>query len=208
MMVLAFGMSMPLSMMVVASRMSASPLTKVRMTFSSSSFSICPWPMRILAFGTRALILSLMVWMVWTRLWRKKIWPPRSISLVMALRMMRSSYPQMEVWTGTLLGGAVSMVDMSLVPMSERYSVRGMGVAESVRRSMPAKSSLNFSLCLTPKRCSSSTMATPRFWKWMSFETSLWVPMTMSTDPSARPLMVERISAGLRKRLSSSMRIG
>ena len=54
------------------------------------------------------------------------------------------------------------MVDISRRPDSAMLSVRGMGVADSVSTSTPRESSFNRSLWLTPKRCSSSTMRSPR----------------------------------------------
>ena len=69
--VLALGISKPLSMIVVLTSTSASPLTKRVMTFSSSSSAICPCPTRIRASGTSAFILSAMASMVETRLCKK-----------------------------------------------------------------------------------------------------------------------------------------
>ena len=56
MMVFAFGISRPLSMMVVESSTSASPLTNLVITSSRSSLSIWPWPttMRALRQQRRA----------------------------------------------------------------------------------------------------------------------------------------------------------
>jgi hypothetical protein len=50
-------------------------------------------------------------------------------------------------------------------PASDWCSVRGMGVAVSVSTSVSSLSCLSRSLCLTPKRCSSSTMISPSRWK-------------------------------------------
>ncbi len=83
-----------------------------------------------------------------------------------------------------------------------------MGVADSVSTSIPLKRSLNFSLCLTPKRCSSSMITRPRFFMDTSSEMSRCVPMTMSTAPVLSPSSVERMSAALLKRLSISIRTG
>ena len=52
MIVFAFGMSRPLSMIVVDSSTSASPFTNAVITSSSSSACICPWPTTIRACGT------------------------------------------------------------------------------------------------------------------------------------------------------------
>ena len=73
------------------------------------------------------------------------------------------------------------------MPVSDSSSVRGIGVAVSASASMPARTCLMRSLCITPKRCSSSTMSRPRFLNFTSSESSRCVPITTSTVPSARP---------------------
>ena len=67
-----------------------------------------------------------------------------------------------KVCTGMRSCGGSSMVDMSRMPDRAMFSVRGMGVAESVSTSTARLISLMCSLCATPKRCSSSTMSRPR----------------------------------------------
>ena len=84
------------------------------------------------------------------------------------------------------------------MPDSAMFSVRGMGVADSVSISTPMKASFSFSLCLTPKRCSSSMMTSPRSWNFTSLDSSRWVPITMSTVPSFRPCSVSFCSLALR----------
>ena len=69
--VLALGISKPLSMIVVLTSTSASPLTKRVMTFSNSSSAICPWPTRIRASGTSVFNLRATSSMVETRLCKK-----------------------------------------------------------------------------------------------------------------------------------------
>ena len=66
-------------------------------------------------------------------------------------------------------------------------SVRGIGVAVSVSTSTSARSAFICSLWRTPKRCSSSITSRPRRLNLTSAESSLCVPTTMSTVPSARP---------------------
>src|SRR5438552_847952 len=51
---------------------------------------------------------------------------------------------------------------MSRSPASDICSVRGMGVAESDSTSTRKRSWRRRSFCLTPKRCSSSTIRSPR----------------------------------------------
>ena len=51
--------------------------------------------------------------------------------------------------------------------------------------------------CSTPKRCCSSMTTTPRLWNATPSWISAWVPITMSTVPSARPASTSRaIRAG------------
>ena len=92
MMVFAFGISRPLSMMVVESSTSASPLTNVVITSSSSSASIWPWPTTMRACGSSVCNFARIVSIVITRLCRKKTCPPRFSSRWMASRITRSSY--------------------------------------------------------------------------------------------------------------------
>ena len=55
---------------------------------------------------------------------------------------------------GRRSSGGVSIVDMSRMPPSAIYRVRGMGVAESVRTSTSRRIFLRCSLWDTPNRCS------------------------------------------------------
>ena len=89
------------------------------------------------------------------------------------------------------------------MPLMAMFKVRGMGVAERVSMSTPMKFSFSFSLCLTPKRCSSSMMTRPRSWNRTSLESRRWVPMTMSTLPACRPRRVSFCCLAVRKRESS-----
>ena len=86
------------------------------------------------------------------------------------------------------------------MPLRERYSVRGIGVAVSVRTSIDALSRLRRSLCFTPKRCSSSTIRSPRSLKTTSSERRRCVPTTTSTAPSASAARRSRWSLAPRKR--------
>ena len=92
------------------------------------------------------------------------------------------------------------MVERSRMPLMAMFSVRGMGVAERVSMSTPMKFSLSFSLCFTPKRCSSSMMTRPRSWNFTSLDSSRWVPTTMSTLPACRPRRVSFCCFVVRKR--------
>ncbi|MNY60462.1 hypothetical protein D3C86_1970150 [compost metagenome] len=86
--------------------------------------------------------------------------------------------------------------------------VRGMGVAVSVSTSTSARSAFICSLWRTPKRCSSSMISRPRSWNLVDSDSSLCVPTTMSTVPSAMPLTAAVISLPERKRETSATRIG
>ena len=92
--------------------------------------------------------------------------------------------------------------------MRARYSVRGMGVALRVSTSTVRRSSLNCSLCFTPNFCSSSTITSPRSLKTISAETIRWVPMTISTAPTAAASMTTFCCLAVRKRLINSIRTG
>ena len=87
------------------------------------------------------------------------------------------------------------MVDISLIPATPISSVRGIGVADMPSTSTSVRSRLRYSLCSTPNRCSSSMMTRPRRANLVSGESSLCVPMTTSTVPSARPRRVSAVSA-------------
>ena len=69
-------------------------------------------------------------------------------------------------------------------------SVRGIGVAVRVSTSTSARSFFKLFLLAHAKAVFSSMMTSPRFLNLMSGWISLWVPMTRSTLPSARPSRV------------------
>ena len=87
------------------------------------------------------------------------------------------------------------MVDISLIPATPISSVRGIGVADMPSTSTSVRSRLRYSLCSTPNRCSSSMITRPSRENLVSGESSLCVPMTTSTVPSARPRRVSSVSA-------------
>ncbi|CKM50520.1 Uncharacterised protein [Mycobacterium tuberculosis] len=87
------------------------------------------------------------------------------------------------------------MVDISRIPARLISNVRGIGVALMVSTSTWVRSDLMCSLCSTPNRCSSSTTTRPRSFQPTPVCSSRWVPITMSTDPSARPSITARDSA-------------
>ena len=99
-------------------------------------------------------------------------------------------------------------MDRSRMPPMAMFRVRGMGVAVSVSRSTSARRALSRSFWRTPKRCSSSTMTSPRFLNLRSLLRSLWVPIRISTLPSALPCIALFTSASLRSREITSTRTG
>jgi len=72
-----------------------------------------------------------------------------------------------------------------------------MGVALMVNTSTWVRIDLMCSLCSTPKRCSSSTTTRPRSFQVTPVCSSLWVPITMSTEPSFMPSSTARDSVEL-----------
>ena len=88
------------------------------------------------------------------------------------------------------------------------FSVRGIGVAESVRTSTFLHSDFSFSFCATPKRCSSSIITRPKSRNFTSFETRRWVPTTISISPRFKRRIISSCCFGVRKRESSSIFTG
>ena len=68
--------------------------------------------------------------------------------------------------------------------------VLGIGVADKERTSTSFFIVLIFSLCVTPKRCSSSITSSPRFLYCMSLDNKRCVPITTSTVPFLSPSIV------------------
>src|SRR5215213_4364755 len=129
MIVLARGMSMPFSIIVVATSTSPLKATKSSITCSISFSFICPCATVTRAAGTRRLTSAATVSIVSTRLWMKKTCPPRPSSSSMADLMTDSENCTTCVWMARRSRGGVSMTDMSRRPIRDMLSVRGMGVA-------------------------------------------------------------------------------
>ena len=66
----------------------------------------------------------------------------------------------------------------------------------------------NFSLCETPKRCSSSMIKSPRFLKPNFPERILWVPIRMSICPDIALLMISFVCFVVLKREINSIETG
>ena len=79
--------------------------------------------------------------------------------------------------------GGVSITDKSRIPSIDIWSVLGIGVAVNVKTSTWVFNSFRRSLCLTPKRCSSSIIIKPKSKNSTSLESKRWVPIIKSTRP-------------------------
>ena len=146
--------------------------------------------------------------MVSTSLCRKYTWPPRFSSRRQASRITASPSLRTKVLIASRFCGAVAITEKSRKPSSAMPSVRGIGVAVSVSTSTSARRAFSASFWRTPKRCSSSMMTSPRRENLTSFDSSLWVPITMSSVPSAMPLIACVTSLPVRKRDSSAILTG
>ena len=104
--------------------------------------------------------------------------------------------------------GGVPMMERSRTPIMAMCRVRGMGVAVRVTTSTSLRSFFSCSLCLTPKRCSSSTTTSPRSLNDTSCESSRWVPISTSTLPSRARERISFASLAVWKRLIISTAIG
>ena len=104
--------------------------------------------------------------------------------------------------------GGVAIIDISRKPDSAICRVRGIGVAVRVSMCTSARSSFSFSLCLTPKCCSSSTMTRPKCLKLTCLDSTAWVPITTSISPRDRPSRVSLASLVGTIRDSRARRIG
>ncbi len=196
---------MPDSMMLVLTSTSASPRKKLSIRSSSSLSSIWPWATMKRIPGHRPRKRSAVSSIDSTRLCKKNAWPPRACSRTSACLTSSSSYSPTYVLTGRRPSGGVSMTEMSRRPASDICSVRGIGVALIEMTSTRSLSWRSSSFCLTPKRCSSSTMIRPRSLARTSRLMIRWVPMRMSTAPDAKPAIAAFCAAGERKRLTCSI---
>jgi hypothetical protein len=85
-------------------------------------------------------------------LWTKYTWPPRSSSVRIARVMTAGSNLTTCVWMASRSRGGVSITDMSRMPTSDMFSVRGIGVAVIVSNVDFLPQLLERSLCATPNR--------------------------------------------------------
>ena len=196
-------------MIVVQHRTSYLPSTKSTITFSSSPSAICPWPtaMRV-ASGAMSRSLPAHSARFSIRLCTKKTCPPRASSRRTASPSRSLSHRQTKVRMARRSAGGVAMIEISRSPPIAICSVRGIGVAVSVSTSTCVRSSFSRSLCVTPKRCSSSTISSPRSLKRTSRDSRRCVPMTTSTFPCVSACSVPCCSCLVRNRDSAAMRTG
>ena len=204
----ALGMSIPDSIIVVHTRTSISPPANLSIAFSSSFGGICPCATKTLHSGTNCFI-SCAIWsMLCTRLWTKKTWPFRSISLRIASLINCSLNSATKVLTGVLYSGALSMMLMSRIPDSAKLSVLGIGVAVKVKTSTSERNFFSFSLWATPNLCSSSIITKPRFLNFTSSWMILCVPIQISIWPACSFVKIVFWSEGDLNRLIISTDIG
>src|SRR5690625_2336500 len=206
--VLTFGISTPVSMIVVLTNTSLSPYKKLNITFSSSVSFILPCATETFATSTSWLISRATFSILLIRLYSKKTCPPRAISRSIASLINAELYSITYVWTGNRFSGGVSITERSLIPSIDICNVLGIGVAVSVRTSTFVLICLIFSLCLTPNRCSSSTINKPKFLYTTSSVSKRCVPITISTVPFFNPANVSFCCFLVRKRLNNPIVTG
>jgi hypothetical protein len=88
------------------------------------------------------------------------------------------------------------------------FMVRGIGVAVRVSTSTLVRIFFRRSLWVTPKRCSSSTITSPRSLNRTFLASRAWVPITMSRSPRAALARISSRSLAVRNRESMSTRTG
>ncbi len=116
--------------------------------------------------------------------------------------------PTTVVAIGVRPGGISRSSDWSRSPYTSIAAVRGIGVAVITRTSGSSPLPRNNARCSTPKRCCSSTTASPRRENCASPYSNACVPTRMSTSPASRPAAMRRRSAAVVRFVSSSTRTG
>ena len=124
---------------------------------------------------------------------------PRAISSRMKLYIaMRLFSPTQSVWTGFRPGGISSMTETSRSPYRVMARVRGMGVAvitSTCGATPPAPLDQSFARWSTPKRCCSSTIASPRALNTTVSSMRACVPTMRPMLPSWSPAWISRRAA-------------
>jgi hypothetical protein len=98
--------------------------------------------------------------------------------------------------------GGVLMIDRSRAPSNENWSVRGIGVAVSVKVSTFDFKYRRRAFAATPNFCSSSMISNPKSLNSNVFPRILWVPITMSSVPFASHSRMDLTSEAVRSRLT------
>lgn len=173
-------------MTVVERRILYLPYLKSRILSSSREPSICPFVIIILAFFPRSFSRSFWsVSRVAMRLWINKTCHPRANSNSIACFIERRSNLIAVVLMAFFNGGGVMSTEIFRTPLSARFRLRGIGVAERLKISRFDLRAVSFSLSITQNLCSSSTIRSPRFWNEMSGDKRRWVPTTQWIVPFA-----------------------
>ena len=167
-----------------------------------------PWAVAMRASGTSLPISAATSSMSATRLCTKNTCPSRMSSRRIAAVIWLSVRGPTKVSTGWRSSGAVAKVEVSRIPVSDISRVRGIGVALMASTSTLVRICLSFSLCSTPKRCSSSIMTRPRSLNTTLSERMRCVPITTSTAPDAISSVIWRVSFAFWKRDSTRIFTG
>ncbi len=132
------------------------------MTASSSPSPIWPWATAKRTPGHRARRRSAVSSIDSTRLCMKNACPLRPCSRRIARLTSSSSYSPTYVLTGRRPSGGVSITEISRNRPATSARCAGSGWRTSRSRPPCSLSWRNSSFCLTPKRCSSSTIKQPQ----------------------------------------------
>ena len=178
-------------MIVVATRQSASPRRNSSIVRSSSRSSICPWASAKRTPGHSARSRSATSW--------QRVDPvveEERLAAALRPRARSPGAPAPRRRGRRRCGSAAGPPAASRSPRC-RAARRGSsaGSAGSASPTATSTSTLSFSwrrssFWRTPKRCSSSTISRPSSAARTSRDSSRWVPIRMSTLPSAKPASV------------------
>ena len=103
--------------------------------------------------------------------------------------------------------GGVLIIETVRSPAKVWCKVRGIGVAVRVSKSTLACMVLSFCLCLTPKRCSSSTMVKPKSAKVKVSDNKRWVPIITRISPFFSSRVMRSVSfLPCRREISSTFK--
>ena len=189
-MVLAFGISIPDSIIFVDIKISDLPSEKVFIALSSSSIFIWPCATTIEKSGTIFWIVSNNLSISLILGHTIKVWPPRFFSLRRASTKTTLSHSKTKVLTANLSTGGVAIKLKFFNPDKDNCKVLGIGVAVKVKTWILPCNSFIFSFCPTPKCCSSSIINKPKLLKSTSFDNRACVPTTIFMSPDFKPAFI------------------